>query len=100
MATNVSERLSTLRDVLDALDEQASAATTTTDFDPREDMGEALYLRRPAHGHRPNHRRHTRHDRRPMGHEHRGRHVRAVLVSLATVLQLIIVSKWADGHHC
>ena len=44
MATNVSERLSTLRDVLDALDEQASAATTTTDLDPREDMVEALYL--------------------------------------------------------
>ena len=44
MATNVSERLSTLRDVLDALDEQASDATTTTDFDPREDMDEALYL--------------------------------------------------------
>lgn len=44
MATNVSERLSTLRDVLDALDEQASAATENPDFDPREDMGEALYL--------------------------------------------------------
>lgn len=44
MATNVSERLSTLRDVLDALDEQASAATRHTGSDPREDMGEALYL--------------------------------------------------------
>ena len=44
MATNVSERIRTLQDVLDALSQQASAATTTTDFDPREDMGEALYL--------------------------------------------------------
>ena len=44
MATNVSERIHTLQDVLDALDEQASAATTTTDFDPSEDMGEAFYL--------------------------------------------------------
>lgn len=44
MATNVSERIHTLQDVLDALSEQASAATTAPDFDPREDMGEALYL--------------------------------------------------------
>lgn len=44
MATNVSERMHTLRDVLDALDEQASAATTTTNFDPREDMVERVYL--------------------------------------------------------
>ena len=44
MATNVSERIHTLHDVLDALEQQASAATTTTDFDPREDMGETLYL--------------------------------------------------------
>ena len=44
MATNVSERIHTLQDVLDALSQQASAATTTTDFDPREDMGDALYL--------------------------------------------------------
>ncbi len=44
MATNVSERIHTLQDILDALQEQASAATTHTDFDPREDMGEALYL--------------------------------------------------------
>lgn len=44
MATNVSERIHTLQDVLDALGQQASDATTTTDFDPREDMGEALYL--------------------------------------------------------
>lgn len=44
MATNVSERLSTLRDVLDALDEQASAATENPDFDPHEDMVERVYL--------------------------------------------------------
>ena len=44
MATNVSERIHTLQDVLDALSQQASAATTAPDFDPREDMGEALYL--------------------------------------------------------
>ena len=44
MATNVSERIHTLHDVLDALSQQASAATENPDFDPREDMGEALYL--------------------------------------------------------
>ena len=44
MATNVSERIHTLHDVLDALEQQASAATSDPDFDPREDMGEALYL--------------------------------------------------------
>lgn len=44
MATNVSERLSTLRDVLDALDEQASDATRHTSSDPREDMVERVYL--------------------------------------------------------
>lgn len=44
MATNVSERIHTLQDILDALQEQASAATTDPDIDPREDMGEALYL--------------------------------------------------------
>lgn len=44
MATNVSERIHTLQDILDALQEQASAAVETPDFDPREDMGEALYL--------------------------------------------------------
>ncbi|PKU96196.1 hypothetical protein [Bifidobacterium pseudolongum] len=44
MATNVSERIHTLQDILDALQEQASAATSDPDFDPREDMGEALYL--------------------------------------------------------
>lgn len=44
MATNVSERLSTLRDVLDALDEQASDATRHTGSDPREDMVERVYL--------------------------------------------------------
>lgn len=44
MATNVSERLSTLRDVLDALDEQASAATENPDFDQHEDMVERVYL--------------------------------------------------------
>ena len=44
MATNVSERIHTLQDILDALQEQASAATETPDFDPREDMGESLYL--------------------------------------------------------
>lgn len=44
MATNVSERMHTLRDVLNALNEQASAATQHTDFDPREDMGERVYL--------------------------------------------------------
>ena len=42
MATNVSERLSTLRDVLDALDEQASAATENPDFDQHEDMVERV----------------------------------------------------------
>lgn len=41
MATNVSERIHTLQDILDALQEQASAATSDPDFDPREDMGEA-----------------------------------------------------------
>lgn len=44
MATNVSERIHTLQDILDALQEQANAATENPDFDPREDMGEALYL--------------------------------------------------------
>ncbi len=44
MATNVTERIHTLQDVLDALSQQASAATADPDFDPREDMGEALYL--------------------------------------------------------
>ena len=44
MATNVSERIHTLQDVLDVLSQQASAATTHTDFDPREDMGERVYL--------------------------------------------------------
>ena len=44
MATNVSERIHTLHDVLDALEQQAGAATSDPDFDPREDMGEALYL--------------------------------------------------------
>ncbi|PKV05731.1 hypothetical protein CQR51_0975 [Bifidobacterium pseudolongum subsp. globosum] len=44
MATNVTERIHTLQDVLDALSQQASAATTDPDFDPREDIGEALYL--------------------------------------------------------
>ena len=44
MATNVSERIHTLQDILDALQEQASAAASDPDFDPREDMGEALYL--------------------------------------------------------
>ena len=44
MATNVSEMIHTLQDVLDALSQQSSAATSDPDFDPREDMGEALYL--------------------------------------------------------
>ena len=44
MATNVSERIHTLQDVLDALSQQASAATSDPDIEPREDMGEALYL--------------------------------------------------------
>lgn len=44
MATNVSERIHTLQDVLDALSQQASAAVENPDFDPREDIGEALYL--------------------------------------------------------
>ena len=44
MATNVSEWIHTLQDVRDALSQQASAATSDPDFDPREDMGEALYL--------------------------------------------------------
>lgn len=44
MATNVSERIHTLQDVLDALGQQASAATSDPDIEPREDMGEALYL--------------------------------------------------------
>lgn len=44
MATNVSERIHTLQDVLDALGEQATAAVENPDFDQREDMGEALYL--------------------------------------------------------
>ncbi len=44
MATNVSERIHTLQDVLDALSQQATAAVENPDFDQREDMGEALYL--------------------------------------------------------
>lgn len=44
MATNVSERIHTLQDVLDTLSQQASAATSDPDIEPREDMGEALYL--------------------------------------------------------
>lgn len=44
MAVNVSERIHTLQDVLDALSQQASAATSDPDIEPREDMGEALYL--------------------------------------------------------
>lgn len=44
MATNVSERIHTLQDVLDALSQQASVATSDPDIEPREDMGEALYL--------------------------------------------------------
>ena len=44
MATNVTERIHTLQDVLDALGQQASAATENPDFDPREDMGERVYL--------------------------------------------------------
>ena len=44
MATNVSERIHTLQDVLDALSQQASAATSAPDFDAGEDMGEGLYL--------------------------------------------------------
>lgn len=44
MATNVSERIHTLQDVLDALSQQASAATSDPDIEPREDMGEAPYL--------------------------------------------------------
>lgn len=44
MATNVTERIHTLQDVIDALSQQASAAAENPDFDPREDMGEALYL--------------------------------------------------------
>ena len=44
MATNVTERIHTLQDVLDALSQQASAATSDPDIEPREDMGEALYL--------------------------------------------------------
>lgn len=44
MAVNVSERIHTLQDVLDALSQQASAATGDPDIEPREDMGEALYL--------------------------------------------------------
>ncbi len=44
MATNVSERIHTLQDILDALQEQATAATENPDFDPREDMVEAIYL--------------------------------------------------------
>lgn len=44
MATNVTERIHTLQDVLDALSQQASAAVENPDFDPREDIGEALYL--------------------------------------------------------
>ena len=44
MATNVSERIHTLQDVLDSLSQQASAATSDPDIEPREDMGEALYL--------------------------------------------------------
>ena len=34
-----------------------------------------------------------------MGHEHRGRHVRDVLISLAICVLLIAISKWCDGHH-
>lgn len=44
MATNVSERIHTLQDVLDALSQQASAATSDPDIEPREDMGERVYL--------------------------------------------------------
>lgn len=44
MATNGAERIHTLQDVLDALSQQASAATSDPDIEPREDMGEALYL--------------------------------------------------------
>lgn len=44
MATNVSERIHTLQDVLDVLSQQASAATSDPDIDPREDMGERVYL--------------------------------------------------------
>ena len=43
MATNVSERIHTLQDVLDALSQQASAATSDPDFDPRVDEDAALY---------------------------------------------------------
>ncbi len=41
MATNVSERIHTLQDILDALQEQASAATE--DVDPRADEDTAFY---------------------------------------------------------
>ena len=44
MATNVTERIHTLQDVLDALSQQASAATSDPDIEPREDMGERVYL--------------------------------------------------------
>ena len=44
MATNVSERIHTLQDVLDALSQQASAATENPDFDQHEDMVERVYL--------------------------------------------------------
>ena len=41
MATNVSERIHTLQDILDALHEQAAAVTE--DVDPRVDEDAALY---------------------------------------------------------
>ncbi|PKU95389.1 hypothetical protein [Bifidobacterium pseudolongum] len=44
MATNVTERIHTLQDVLDALSQQASAATSDPDIDPYEYMRERVYL--------------------------------------------------------
>lgn len=44
MATNVTERIHTLQDVLDALSQQASAATSDPDIDPHEYMRERVYL--------------------------------------------------------
>ena len=41
MATNVSERIHTLQDILDALQEQATAVTE--DIDPRVDDDAAFY---------------------------------------------------------
>lgn len=41
MATNVSERIHTLQDILDALQEQAAAVTE--DVDPRADEDTAFY---------------------------------------------------------